>query len=674
MAAKYMPVSHLIIGVDLDPIKAIPGVKTFVCDITTEKCRSELRKELKTWKVDVFLNDGAPNVGAAWSRDAYNQAELCLMACKLATEFLIEGGTFVSKVFRSKDYNSLMWVFKQLFSTVEATKPTSSRSVSAEIFVVCSGFLAPKKIDPRLFDPKTALQEVEPTAAKSINIFKPEKKVRSRDGYEEGAMLLFKTMTLAEFVASADPMTVLATVNCLTMADAESVKCAAVSSGGDDISHLIADLKLLGKADFKALLKWRLKVRKTLGVDTCAAPEESTEAGADKRPLEDTEQDIDEVVFNLEKSKKRLKKKRLERKNKERLRLQMGMSVKGDTVDFNESEDIFRIPKILQTNENISLSDDDVANDETGSLFEDSSSDSEDSSEDDDAHFMAVEKVLEESYESLQSKRAKAAKAAAAAANDGSAEDGASSQSDASVASEDEAGNAEDAWFSRPEFQTSHKEDFALDRKKLSLKKKKKGASTADSDDDEKSAKITDLNSASMITTAMRLKREDPDDLVDDSFNRYALTEDETSLPKWYLDDERKHNIPQKPITKEAVELLKQKMKSITGKPIKKELEYKMRKRARLSKKLESIKTKAASIADTEEMSESQKFRSINKILNKNLKEKKKERKLVVAAGSNRGIKGRPKGVRGKYKMVDSRMKKELRAKTRKAKDAKNKR
>lgn len=69
-----MPLNSTIVGVDLDPIKKIPGTKSFIGDITTQTCYEQLKKEIKGAKCDVVLNDGAPNVGANWSKDAYSQS------------------------------------------------------------------------------------------------------------------------------------------------------------------------------------------------------------------------------------------------------------------------------------------------------------------------------------------------------------------------------------------------------------------------------------------------------------------------------------------------------------------------------------------------------------------------------------------------------------------------
>jgi len=99
VCSKYMPISSIIIGVDLVSIKPIPKVITLQEDITTQKCRAGIKKQIKTWKADVVLHDGAPNVGKAWVQDAYNQCELVLMALKLAVEFLAPKGVFITKVF-----------------------------------------------------------------------------------------------------------------------------------------------------------------------------------------------------------------------------------------------------------------------------------------------------------------------------------------------------------------------------------------------------------------------------------------------------------------------------------------------------------------------------------------------------------------------------------------------
>ena len=166
-----------------------------------------------------MLNDGAPNVGTDWNLDAYMQIELSLYALKVATQVLRKGGTFITKVFRSKDYNSFLYILNQLFNKVESSKPSASRSQSSEIFMVCLGYKAPEYIDPKFLDPQYAFEDIdgvkgsgqqgEDNSNKITSLKKLLDKRRvNRGGYDDEATarnVLYVEADFIDFLESQDP-------------------------------------------------------------------------------------------------------------------------------------------------------------------------------------------------------------------------------------------------------------------------------------------------------------------------------------------------------------------------------------------------------------------------------------------------------------------------------------
>merc|ERR1712130_1047950 len=87
----------------------------------------------------------------------------------------------------------------------------------------------------------------------------------------------------------------------------------------EEIKHLLSDLQLLAKADFRRLLKWRLKMIKHLEIDQKEEKKEETE---DKNK-EYTQQELEEIEDEkLEADVREMfdRKKREKRKEKRKIR------------------------------------------------------------------------------------------------------------------------------------------------------------------------------------------------------------------------------------------------------------------------------------------------------------------------------------------------------------------
>ncbi|KAL8944727.1 MAG: hypothetical protein Q9216_000296 [Gyalolechia sp. 2 TL-2023] len=790
VAAEAMPVNSLILGVDLAPIKTIPRVTTFQGDITSDKCRATIRQHFKTWKADTVLHDGAPNVGTAWVQDAFSQAELALQALKLATEFLVEGGTFLTKVFRSKDYNALLWVCNQLFSKVEATKPPSSRNVSAEIFVVCRGFKAPKRIDPRLLEPRSVFAELSnPTPNHEAKVFNPEKKKRKREGYEEGDYTQFREAPASDFVQTTDPITMLGSLNRLHFAQDShgNIALAALDQLPEttvEVRQCCDDLKVLGRKEFRMLLRWRLKAREKFGLaskttDQNFVTEETTEVTSMDEELR-IQEDLQKLDDNREVRKKKEKRKANEKKQKEIVRMQMNMlpptEIGLEQAGPNGEDSMFTrtavdragaIERVSRGGMGTVLPK--VSRVETESQHENDSDGEEDGLEGDlDALYQQYQQRKSESDAKFRAKKARAER------DDGEwtgiTESVVSSDDDVEIdrsstvssePSEEESFNSirADLGITRPrsfsasltqraalffdqdvfkdigvtdpaELEDDGKGDLSKGVAKVdkdtaqdSYKSSKKpisqgmradistesqaahatvtqdrssssptlkirpevssenntwekigrrGASNGDEKSEPKKNGRLDIDiiTAEAMTLAQQVATggKTTQDLVDDGFNKYSFR-DRDGLPEWFLDDEGKHSRPQRPISAAGAAAIKEKLRALNLRPIKKVREAKDRKKFKAAQRLERLRKKSSLVADEGGLSEKDKAQSIAKLMSRAVKKKPKQQvKLVVAKGGNRGISGRPRGVKGKYKIVDARLKKDRRAEKRIAK------
>ncbi|KZM27306.1 AdoMet-dependent rRNA methyltransferase spb1 [Ascochyta rabiei] len=774
VASEVMPAGSLIVGVDLAPIKPIPRCITFQSDITTDKCRTTLRQHLKHMKADAVIHDGAPNVGTAWVQDAFSQAELVLQSMKLATEFLAEGGTFVTKVFRSKDYNALLWCFQQLFMKVEATKPPSSRNVSAEIFVVCRGYKAPKNLDPKFLDARYVFAELaDPTPNNEAKVFNPEKKKRKRGGYEEGDWTQFHEATVSEFIETPDPIAMLGSLNKLSFeqkgnGDIAIATIDKLKETTKEIRDCCADLKVLGRADFKRLLRWRLKVRDIFGFSQkqkeAAAAKEAEEAkeGEEVAKIEDMDEEM-KLQEELERlkdkdSKQKRKQRRIEneRKQKEIVRMQMNMATPFD-IGLEQAgptgEDSMFALKAVDKDGALAK----IARGKMAQIVEKERDDVSEEDVTDDEEGDNLERYLDSQYdEYVEQKSARDAKYRAKRAR-GDNEDGewnGFSDGEKDESDDDELVQDADSDSSDDEEEDGPKklittlepEDVAgsgLTRRAArffdqdifkgidgleDLEEDEDSGIDVEGEEDAKMEDVEDVSEEPSKTTKkatfaepapeewsdddedkieevardesqwehddMPMKNGKPDidiitaeamtlahqmatgkktkhDLLDDSFNRYSLR-DVDGLPDWFLDDENRHSKLQRPTTAAAAAAIKEKMRALNARPIKKVREAQARKKFKAAQRLEKLKKKSAMLADEEGMTEKEKAQSIARLMSRASKKKPKGKvSVVVARGGNNGIKGRPKGTKGKYKMVDARMKKDVRGEKRAAKKRK---
>ncbi|KAL0650794.1 hypothetical protein Bca4012_093485 [Brassica carinata] len=693
VAVEKAPFGSLVLGIDLVPIIPVRGCVAIQQDITRPECRSKIKQVMEKHGVrafDLVLHDGSPNLGGAWSQELVSQNALVIDSVKLATEFLAPRGNFITKVFRSRDYHSVRFCLRELFEKVEELKPPASRSTSSETYLL---------------------------------VYR----------YEDGESILRKVASAADFIWSENPLEILGTVTCISFDDQASLPLKEHDLTTEEIKILCDDLPVLGKNDFKHILKHSIlcKVGQLVYMDVrigltyiiccqlsmkALTPEKKEVAkkepdvGKENEENEDDRllSELEELTNAADRKKKQAKKLLAKRRAKDKTRKATNPQIDALEDGYVDHE-LFSLAAIKGKKDLMAVDEDDNANanesenkDRGDGTSDDSKDGDIDSDEERQRYTEQMEEMFDEAYDRYMAKKEGSAKQRKRAKQthveklkEGNGDEEMKLDYDSDIKEETDEANPlvvplddgetqtkeeiSNQWFSQDIFAEAVEEgdlgeddsDDVMSKQKASKASVLTGQSlpisskkeedfeivpppATDSDSDSSSEDDVHTKAEMLACAKKMLKKKQREEMLDDTYNRHMLA-DEGLLPKWFLDDEKHHRQPMKPITKEEANAVKAQFREINARPAKKVAEAKARKKRAAAKRFEKVRKKANVISDTADISNRSKDKMIDKLYKKAAEPRKAKKELVV---SKKGV-----GVKvGKgQKRVDRRMKSDAR-------------
>jgi len=128
-----------VVAIDLLPMEPIAGVDFVQLDFLKHTAPDKL-KGMLGGGADVVLSDMAANATGHRKTDHLKIMALVETAFEFAREVLAPGGTFLAKVLQGGTEGALLAALKRDFATVKHVKPPASRSDSAELYLLATGF------------------------------------------------------------------------------------------------------------------------------------------------------------------------------------------------------------------------------------------------------------------------------------------------------------------------------------------------------------------------------------------------------------------------------------------------------------------------------------------------------------------------------------------------------
>ncbi|NQT10760.1 MAG: RlmE family RNA methyltransferase [Desulfobacteraceae bacterium] len=128
-----------VVGIDLKPLsksvlpKVPSNVRIYTGDVLD--LDDELIKSVGK-DFNIVMSDMAPDTTGNKNVDAARSFNLCQAALRIAEDLLVDGGSFICKIFQGEDFKEFIDSVKLSFNKHKIFKPQSSRKSSKEIYIV----------------------------------------------------------------------------------------------------------------------------------------------------------------------------------------------------------------------------------------------------------------------------------------------------------------------------------------------------------------------------------------------------------------------------------------------------------------------------------------------------------------------------------------------------------
>jgi 23S rRNA (uridine2552-2'-O)-methyltransferase len=128
-----------VVGIDLKPLsksvlsKVPPNVRIYTGDVFS--IDDELIRSVGK-DFNIVISDMAPDTTGNKNVDAVRSFNLCQAALRIAKDLLVDGGSFICKIFQGEDFKKFTDSVKLSFNKHKIFKPQTSKKSSKEIYVI----------------------------------------------------------------------------------------------------------------------------------------------------------------------------------------------------------------------------------------------------------------------------------------------------------------------------------------------------------------------------------------------------------------------------------------------------------------------------------------------------------------------------------------------------------